>query len=407
MPPPTRYRCTVFMDDHRAGILGVSFAIEFPQVPKTNPMSKAIHAADYLESPKKYPPGPVCVAFGDEAFLKRQTLLRLREAILGGGEADFSLSTMPGPTALLADVLEELATLAMFGGKRLVLVEEADEFVTRYRGELEDYTAKPRSGGVLILDTNSWPSNTRLYKAVETMGLQVECSADPKKFPAARMAKWLGGWAKQTHDVQVAAAAIDALIEMIGPELGLLDQELAKLALVAGPGGKVSVEMVHKMVGSWRARTAWEMLDAALDGNVRQAMLQLDRLLLAGENAIALLAQISSSLRRLAAATRLLATYEAKGERMGLREALGQAGVKPFVLEKTERQIKRLGRARAERLYSWLLEADLGMKGASQASPRLLLERLILRIAAPQPGQPPQTSSPAPAGTRSGGHGRA
>jgi hypothetical protein len=39
-----------------------------------------------------------------------------------------------------------------------------------------------------------------------------------------------------------------------------------------------------------------------------------------------------------------------------------------------------------DRLYDWLLEADLGMKGGSALPPRTLLERLVLRLALPNPG---------------------
>ena len=83
--------------------------------------------------------------------------------MLGGDEGDFSLTSFEGPTAEFREVAEELTTLAMFGSQRLVVVDEADEFVTRYRAELEDYVARPGRSGILLLDVKSWPSNTRLY----------------------------------------------------------------------------------------------------------------------------------------------------------------------------------------------------------------------------------------------------
>ena len=43
------------------------------------------------------------------------------------------------------------------------MVDEADEFVSRYREALEDYVARPGRSGILLLDVKSWPSNTRLY----------------------------------------------------------------------------------------------------------------------------------------------------------------------------------------------------------------------------------------------------
>ena len=338
-----------------------------------------LHAIDYLAQPDKYPPKPVCVAFGDDLFLRRQVLLGIRHAVLGDDEGDFSLTSFEGRTAEFRDVVEELTTMAMFGSQRLVVVDEADDFVSRYREALEDYVARPGRSGILLLDVKSWPGNTRLYKAVDAQGLAVDCSAPP----VAKLTRWLSDWAKQTHKCQLSLNAADMLVEMVGPELGLLDQELAKLALMAGNDKKITPEMIQKMVGGWRAKTTWEMLDLALDGNVTEALRQIDRLLADNEAPIGLLAQISASLRRLAAATRLILQAEAAGRRIGVGPALQQAGVNKFLLQKVERQLRRLGRQRGSQLYRWLLEADLDLKGDSQMPPRLILERLIVRLAAP------------------------
>ena len=340
---------------------------------------KPVPALDYLAAPGKHPPKPVCALFGDESYLRRQAILCLRAAVLGGEDGDFSLKTFDGRSSPFRDVHEELSTVAMFGGgKRLVVVEDADEFVTRCRTQLEDYVVKPSRSGVLVLDLDSLPSNTRLHKAIAADGLLVDCSA-----PApVRLCKWLGDWAKQHHRVQLPQTAAEMLVELIGPELGLLDQELAKLALLAGQEQKITPEMVGHSVGGWRAKTTWEMLDAALDGNVREAMLQLDRLMASGEQPVGLLGQISASLRRFAAATRLVLQAETAGRRTNLRTALEQAGVRSFVLQRAERQLRLLGRRRGGQLYGWLLDADLDLKGESTMPPRLILERLIVRLSA-------------------------
>jgi DNA polymerase III subunit delta len=348
------------------------------------PPAKALHATEYLDAEDRQPPASVCVLFGDDSFLKRQVGRCLRRGVLGEDEADFSLTTFPGPTAMLADVLEELSTLAMFGSRRLVVVEEADEFVTRFRSELEDYVSRPKAKGVLALEVKSWPANTRLYKAVAATGLAIECTAPP----GARLARWLVTWAKNVHHTKLSQPVAEQLVEMVGPELGLLDQELAKLALAATDAGQITSAMLQQLVGSWRAKTAWEMLDAALDGKTAEALTQLDRLILAGEHPVAILAQISASLRRLAAATRVILAAEASGRRVAVRDALAHAGVKGFVLEKSERQLRRLGRHRGGRLYRWLLEADMHLKGDSSLPPRTVLERLLVQISAPVPAIP-------------------
>ena len=91
-----------------------------------------------------------------------------------------------------------------------------------------------------------------------------------------------------------------------------------------------------------------------------------------------------SVVREFAAATRLVLQSEAAGRRANLREVLERAGVKPFVLQKAERQIRLLGRQRGSQLYRWLLQADLDLKGESTMPPRAILERLVVRLAAPQ-----------------------
>ena len=100
---------------------------------------------------------------------------------------------------------------------------------------------------------------------------------------------------------------------------------------------------------------------------------------------IALLGQISASLRRFAAATRLVEQAEATRRPITLRQALEQAGLKPFLLGKAEGQLRQLGRTRASNLYHWLLNADLALKGTSSSAirSRLVLEELIVRLSAP------------------------
>jgi len=128
------------------------------------------------------------------------------------------------------------------------------------------------------------------------------------------------------------------------------------------------------------------LIDAAADGDAGEALKQLDRLLQAGEHPVALFGQISWSLRRFAAATRVYQEAERARRRILLRDALIQAGIPHWNkegLERAESQLKQLGRGRAGRIYQWLLETDLALKG-SHSNPhraRFILEQLFLRMA--------------------------
>jgi DNA polymerase-3 subunit delta len=185
--------------------------------------------------------------------------------------------------------------------------------------------------------------------------------------------------------VELPKPAAVALLELIGPEFGLLDQEISRLALYAGPSHKITTKLVRELGGGWRAKTAWDMIDAALSGRGAEAIHQLDRLLQSGEYPQALFGSIAWSLRRFAAATRVYQRAERQRRRIRLSDALGQAGFFTWqkqALKTAEQQLKQLGRHRAGEFHQWLLETDLALKG-SHSSPelsRLALERLLLRL---------------------------
>lgn len=345
----------------------------------------ALHALDFLAEKTHAPAPACCVLFGDEPFLKGLALAELRRLVLGDDEAEFALTRFDGRNAEWRSVSDELFTVGLFGGgRRLVVVDDADDFVSDHRAQLEETVARTNRTGTLVLVVQSWPGNTRLAKQVSASGLAMEC----KSPPPARLIKWLSTLARDRHDARLERDAAETLLEIVGPELGLLDQDLAKLAAAAN-GQPITAERVQQLVGGWRAKTAWDMLDAAIEGRTGQALVELDRLLLSGEAPIAIMGQIGATLRRFAAATRVIELAEASGGRANLRQALELAGFKSFVIQKSEAQLRKLGRQRAGQIYTWLLEADLALKGVSSAPARArtVLEQLVVRLGVPEPAR--------------------
>lgn len=338
----------------------------------------SIHAVDYLK--KTDTNASVRVAYGDLPFFQRLVLLAWKREF-AEGEDDLSCIVYQGAAAEPAAVLDALASRSLFGGGRqLVIVEDADPFVSKHRAHLETYFAKPSTSSVLALTVKSWPSNTRLAKMTAESGLAVECSTPAK----GKLSTWLKGWAQSEHHCKLDADGADLLIDIVGEEPGLLNQELAKLALVAEQG-KISASSIEQHAGGWRVKTAWSMLDAALAGSSASALEQLDKLLDSGESPIGILAQLASSLRKFMVAARTVERKESQGRKANLREALETSGFKSFTLDKVEQQLRKLGRKRALQLGHWLLETDLALKGpaSAPARSRLALEQFVLRLAAP------------------------
>jgi len=277
-------------------------------------------------------------------------------------------------------------------------VEDADKFVSQNRPELEQYVVKPGRTGTLVLAVDTWPGNTKLYKMVDKDHLAIDCrppevARGRNKVPDEdRIKQWLIAWARSQHNIALEPRGAMVLIELSGAVFGVLDQDLAKLALFVPPAGKVTAEMVREIIGGWRAKTAWDMIDAACDGNAADALLQLDRLLQSGDHPIAIFGQMSWSLRRYNAAVRTYEAAERQGNRISLKEALVQAGFNDWpkgTLEAAEQRLKQLGRDRAGKLYRWLLDIDLSLKGSHshEDRARFALEHLFLRMAKKEAGE--------------------
>ncbi len=328
----------------------------------------------FLNKPPKEPQ-PLYVLHGDEPFLKRQVQAALRKLVLGPGGDDFALSTYGGDKATWAAVRDELETLPFLGPRRLVVVENADPFVMRERARLEKFVpelagiAKPE--GVLVLDVASFPANTKLAKMVPDAA-SIVCKSPPTHL----LPDWCVRWCSAQHRKQLAAAAARLLVDLVGQEMGLLDQELNKLATYVGDATRIEAADVDQVVGSSRSENTWKVFDLIGAGKAGEALTFLARLFDQGEEPMKLLGAFSLQLRRLAQAGRLCM------QGSSVADALDRVGVPSFPAARrsAEQQMRHLGRRRLDQLYDWLLQVDLGLKGSSQLPPRTLLERLVVQL---------------------------
>jgi len=318
---------------------------------------------------------PLYVLHGDEPFLKRQVLNSLRLRVLGTESDDAGMSVHGGDTATFAAVYDELQTAPFFSPRRLVVIDSADPFVTRFRATLEKKVKELPETAVLVLDVKSWPANTRLYKLVGDEAA-ITCKA-----PAAhRLVQWCVQRARAEHKTELANPAAALLVELVGQEMGLLDQELEKLATFVGTRGRIESADVDKLVGHSRSENTWKIFDAIGAGRTGEALTMLERLFDQGEEPLRMLGAFSMQLRRLAQAARLAQQGRT------LRRALEEVGVPPFALQSAEQQLRHLGRHRARHLYDWLLEVNVGLKGGSPLPPRTLFERFVVKLARTERG---------------------
>jgi len=328
-----------------------------------------MHALEFLADKSQFPAVAIVAMYGAERYFRSEVLRRIPGA--GGEEGELSLTRLAGDLADLKTVMTDLRTVSMFGDRRVLLIEDADPFVSAHRAALEKYAGQPSKASLLILDVKAWKKTERLYKLVEQHGLNIECG----ELKGAELIRWMQQTAKQEYGKTLDRENAAMIVAMAGDGLSMLRQEIAKLVALAGDAPMISREDIIAAVGGWRTETTWVMLDALRDGHPGKALENLQKLFKAGETPAKILGGVVYMFRKLAEATELAR----QGEK--LSAALIRAGVYSTAVGPSEVYLKRLGFERASRILSLLMEADSEIKGGSRTDPQLLLERLFVRLA--------------------------
>jgi DNA polymerase III subunit delta len=332
-----------------------------------------MRALEWLRNPSSQAVKPVTVIYGDDVYLRREATAAIIQTALGPDADELAVRRFDGNVATLADVLDELHTLPFFTKRRVVVVEDADPFVTRSRKGLEAHVEAARGPGILVLLVKSWPATTVLYRQVAASGMPIECNSPSEK----DLIPWLIEHAAR-NQAKLETDAAKLLVELVGAEVGVLAAEVEKLAVYVGSVGVIRRADVARMVEAGRIETVWKVIDSATLGQTAAAIADLDDLLASGEPPVKVLAAFTSSLQRLHHAGQL------RARRAPLEDACRIAGIREFFVEKTRRQHAHLGPSRVDRIPAMLLKADLDLKGNSALDPRVILEELLIQLALPR-----------------------
>ena len=217
---------------------------------------------------------------------------------------------------------------------------------------------------VAVLDES--PPATRV-KQYEKAG-QIVASPAPSK-PGD-----VTGWVVQRAKKQKLPLERDAaayLAEVFGADLTGIAGELVKLELLDGP---FTLEVVRKVVGREPPGDSFAMLGAATAGRAAEAVLQLRRLMLAGEDPFKLMGAIVWQYSLVA---RMVALLQEEG-RVNENTAAQRLGVKPYPAKKALDVARRLNEAKIRAHLGRILDADLAMKRG--LDPAVTLERLIVQL---------------------------
>jgi DNA polymerase-3 subunit delta len=270
-----------------------------------------------------------------------------------------------------SDVLDELRTAPFLTNKRVVLVKNADKFISENRQLLEKYFDNPCPTGILVLTVSSWATNTKLAKKLPSVGKLLKVT-EPKRW---QLPQRLVQYAKDAHAKSLIKEAAELLIELTGDELTRLYGEIDKLALFAEGEKRIAANHVESLIGHNRLYNAFAVIDACLAGDVSEAVTRLRNMFAEDKSAEhTVVGAFAFHFRRMFNAKVMLEE--------GIRPAdIGNrlriwSNKDSFFLQLRKLSLKQLG----ENLQQ-LANIDYAIK-TGRTKPQVAIEQLVLKLAA-------------------------
>lgn len=198
------------------------------------------------------------VLYGTEDVLKEDAIRTLNNAVeTAYGAVD--VLRFDGKDARLVDVLDELRSFGLMQQHKIVVVADADQFVTNHRAVLERYAQDPVDHGTLVLNCGRWYKG-KLDELIAKVGALIEC----KPLTVARAKSVLIEQAASRHHCRLSGPAAQMLIDRLGVSPRRLDSEVAKLAVLVGEGDAISPDLIDQVVGRSSDEQAWSVQEAVL-----------------------------------------------------------------------------------------------------------------------------------------------
>jgi DNA polymerase-3 subunit delta len=321
---------------------------------------------------------PCYFLYGQEEYLARVFLKVLKQNLVSEGEncpvEKFDLKNISWTEVL------DMARMnpVLFSSWRLIIIQgglrsEGGEERKTSGGRLsepdkkiiQDYLTLPTPGTVVIVIITG---EGRSIKKTSLFRFFSSFSRDQVQFvelkaSLAEKKQWLRK-RLASQGQMIEEAAIERLIELVGPDLDLLHQEIEKIALFAADKKMISLDDVNQVTG-WVAEVdAWELEECLERGKVEGCISVCHRLLAKGVREEYILHQIIKFFRNVFLAKQLLQEGEKR------KEIFRQ--IKPYIQEKYSFYpqkfegffylVDHLNFKKIEQVFQKLKEVDLAVK---------------------------------------------
>ncbi len=324
-------------------------------------------------------PTPVTYVFhGTDEPTLREALAAFSIEAVDAAMVDLNTTRIDGTSSDIGEIQSAASTAPFLSETRLVIVENVTE-ANASRIQIDDLAPLiahlpdwarlvfvERGLSELSQDTDS-ARRRKVSRKTALKKLINMVEGDPRgKVFAFDVPRDMHHWMSQRAELYgatIEARASQLLAERVGEDLLLADSEIAKLSTYTNGERAIAAEDVELLTSFTPEANIFHMVDALALREGERAMLLLRQLLDAGDEPLRLFGMIVRQYRL------LIQMREHLDDGGTPNSAMQAMGIKDFVARKLAGQARHYSMDQLERIYRYLLEMDISMKGGIGGDP--------------------------------------
>ena len=310
----------------------------------------------------------VYVLYGDEAYLRCQYRDRLKEAMLGGGDA-MNCHHFTGKDVKTEEVISLAETMPFLAPRRVLILEDTGLFA-RGGEELAAYLQHPAETAGFVFVEPSVDKRSRLYKAATARGRAIEFAAQDE----AVLKRWILGFLKKENK-NITERDLNHFLDMTGADMGNIRSELEKLLCYCMDRDVVTAADIDAVCTRQIGSQIFDMIGAVAEKRQREAMALYYDLLALKEPPMRILFLITRQFNL------LLQVKELRGKGYDANAIGEKVGLAGFIARKYIRQSDGFREADLRRALTDCVETEEAVK-TGRMNDVMSVELLIVRYSA-------------------------
>lgn len=207
----------------------------------------------------------VYLLYGEEDYLRRQYRDKLKNALLGDGDA-MNYHYFEGKDVPIGEVIDLAETMPFFADRRVIIIENSG--LCKSGGEqLAEYLKEPSDTAFFVLAEREADKRSKLFKAVSAKGRAIECKAQDE----ALLKRWVIGILKKENK-KMTERDLEYFLEKTGTNMENISKELEKLVCYCMEKEIIAREDIEEICVRQVNNQIFDMINAIADKRKKEAM---------------------------------------------------------------------------------------------------------------------------------------